>query len=30
VKEHANKGGFPANSIMEVARMISPITAETG
>jgi len=30
VKEHANKGGFPANSIMQVARMISPITAETG
>ena len=24
VKEHANKGGFPANSIMQVARMISP------
>jgi len=30
VKEHANKGGFPANSVMQVARMISPITAETG
>ena len=30
VKEHANKGGFPANSVMEVARMISPMTAETG
>lgn len=30
VKEHANKGGFPANSVMKVARMISPITAETG
>ncbi|MFL5487016.1 MAG: DUF4242 domain-containing protein [Gemmatimonadaceae bacterium] len=30
VKEHADKGGFPANSIMQVARMISPITAETG
>ena len=28
VREHANKGGFPANSVMEVARMISPITAE--
>jgi hypothetical protein len=28
VKEHAKKGGFPANSVMEVARMISPITAE--
>jgi hypothetical protein len=30
VKEHADKGGFPANSIMPVVRMISPITAETG
>lgn len=30
VKEHAEKGGFPANSIMRVERMISPITAETG
>ena len=30
VKEHATKGGFPANSIMKVARMISPMTAETG
>ena len=30
VKEHANKGGLPANSVMKVARMISPITAETG
>jgi hypothetical protein len=30
VKEHANKGGFPANSIMQVARTISPMTAETG
>jgi hypothetical protein len=30
VKEHASKGGFPANSVMQVARMISPITAETG
>ena len=30
VKEHATKGGFPANSIMQVVRMISPITAETG
>lgn len=28
VREHATKGGFPANSVMEVARMISPITAE--
>jgi hypothetical protein len=30
VKEHAEKGGFPANSIMPVMRTISPITAETG
>lgn len=30
VKEHADRGGFPANSVMQIARMISPITAETG
>ncbi|MFN2637538.1 MAG: DUF4242 domain-containing protein [Gemmatimonadaceae bacterium] len=30
VREHAQKGGFPANTVMKVARMISPITAETG
>jgi hypothetical protein len=30
VKEHASKGGFPANSVMQVARTISPMTAETG
>jgi hypothetical protein len=30
VKEHASKGGFPANSIMQVARTISPMTAESG
>ncbi len=30
VKEHADKGGFPANDIMPVKRTISPITAETG
>jgi hypothetical protein len=30
VKEHATKGGFPANSIKRIARTISPITAETG
>lgn len=30
VREHATKGGFPANSVMEVKRTISPITAETG
>lgn len=28
VKEHAKKGGFPANSISEVATIISPATAE--
>ncbi|MGB8193949.1 MAG: DUF4242 domain-containing protein [Chitinophagaceae bacterium] len=28
VKEHAKKGGFPANSISEVANVISPATAE--
>jgi hypothetical protein len=27
VKEHAKKGGFPANSIQEVATIISPATA---
>jgi hypothetical protein len=30
VKEHADTGGFPANSIMPVVRTISPMTAETG
>lgn len=28
IEEHANKGGFPANSISEVATIISPVTAE--
>ena len=28
VREHAKKGGFPANSVMQVARVISPLTAE--
>ena len=28
VKEHAKKGGFPANSVSEVATIISPATAE--
>jgi hypothetical protein len=28
VKEHAKKGGFPANSISEVSTVISPATAE--
>jgi hypothetical protein len=27
VKEHAQKGGFPANSIVEVSTIISPATA---
>ena len=28
IEEHAKKGGFPANSISEVATLISPATAE--
>jgi hypothetical protein len=28
VKEHAKKGGFPANSIVEVTSIISPATAQ--
>lgn len=28
VKEHAEKGGFPANSIAEVKTIIDPTTAE--
>ena len=28
VLEHAQKGGFPANSVAEVKRMIDPTTAE--
>ncbi len=28
IEEHASKGGFPANSISEVATVISPVTAE--
>ena len=27
IKEHAKKGGFPANSIVEVSSVISPATA---
>jgi hypothetical protein len=27
IREHAKKGGFPANSIMEVGTVISPATA---
>lgn len=28
IKEHAKKGGFPANSIVEVSSVISPATAQ--
>jgi hypothetical protein len=28
VREHARRGGFPANSIEQVRRMINPTTAE--
>ena len=28
IKEHAQKGGFPANSINEIAAVIDPVTAE--
>jgi len=28
IKEHAKKGGFPANSIVEVGTVISPATAK--
>jgi len=28
IKEHAQKGGFPANRIEEIKTMISPATAE--
>ena len=28
VSQHASKGGFPANRISRVARMIDPTTAE--
>ena len=28
VREHAAKGGFPANSVSEVKRMMDPTTAE--
>ena len=27
IKEHADKGGFPANAIMEISSVISPATA---
>ena len=28
IKEHASKGGFPANRVEEIKTMISPVTAE--
>ena len=28
IREHAKKGGFPANSIVEIGTVISPATAE--
>ena len=28
IKEHANKGGFPANQISQVSSIISPATAD--
>ncbi|MDP9229778.1 MAG: DUF4242 domain-containing protein [Bacteroidota bacterium] len=28
IKQHAEKGGFPANRIEEIKNMISPVTAE--
>lgn len=28
IREHANRGGFPANRISEVATVIDPVTAE--
>ena len=28
VREHAKQGGFPANSVSEVAAIIDPVTAE--
>jgi len=28
VREHATQGGFPANSIAQVRRVIDPTTAE--
>jgi cell division inhibitor SulA len=29
VREHARQGGFPANSVAQVMRVIDPTTAET-
>jgi len=28
IREHAKKGGFPANSIIEISSVISPATAD--
>lgn len=28
IREHAKKGGFPANAVREVKAMIDPVTAE--
>ena len=28
IREHASKGGFPANSVMKVSNIIDPSTAE--
>jgi hypothetical protein len=28
VREHAQRGGFPANAVVQVARVIDPTTAE--
>jgi hypothetical protein len=28
VREHASQGGFPANSVQQIRRMIDPTTAE--
>lgn len=30
IREHAQKGGFPANSIMEIMSIVNPVTAENG
>jgi hypothetical protein len=29
IREHARKGGFPCNTISEIATMMDPITAES-
>jgi hypothetical protein len=28
IREHANRGGFPANRITEIATIIEPVTSE--